>query len=171
MCQKTLFLCTLWLVRCFQFQGMIWKTKEYRVSKTIALKNGNENPDYDFVPLFFTLLTSNPFILRPVSVVSAICFKYLGPCRWFQVVLDRFRSFQFVPRMVLARFRWFQVVLDHFRPFQLLPHFSKYRLKIVTVDGTTLYTALFTAVNIPHFLKKTMIVKVNLCVQPYENQS
>ena len=24
-CQKTFFCCTFWLVRCFQFQGMIWK--------------------------------------------------------------------------------------------------------------------------------------------------
>ena len=27
MCQKTFFPCTLQLVRCFQFQGMIWKTE------------------------------------------------------------------------------------------------------------------------------------------------
>ena len=37
-CQKTFFPCTLRLVRCFQFQGMIWKTEECRVSKNIALK-------------------------------------------------------------------------------------------------------------------------------------
>ena len=43
--QKTFFPCTLRLVRCFQFQGMIWKTE-----------HGSENPDFDFVPLLFTLL-------------------------------------------------------------------------------------------------------------------
>ena len=45
MCQKTFFPCTLRLVRCFQFQGMIWKTE-----------HGGENPDFDFAPLLFTLL-------------------------------------------------------------------------------------------------------------------
>ena len=43
---KTFFPCTLWMVRCFHFQGMIWK-KEH----------GGENPDFDFVPFLFTLLT------------------------------------------------------------------------------------------------------------------
>ena len=42
--------------RCSQFHGMIWKTEEYRVSKNIALYGG-ENPDFDFVPLLFILLT------------------------------------------------------------------------------------------------------------------
>ena len=37
-CQNTFFPCTLRLVRCFQFQGMILKTEECRVSKNIALK-------------------------------------------------------------------------------------------------------------------------------------
>ena len=63
MCQKTFFRCTLRLVRCFQFQGMIWKMEECRVSKNIALKHGRENPDFDFVPLLFTLVTEKPFTL------------------------------------------------------------------------------------------------------------
>ena len=51
-CQKIFFLCTLRLVRCFQFQGMIWKTE-----------HGGENPDFGFILLLFTLLTLKPFIL------------------------------------------------------------------------------------------------------------
>ena len=61
---------------------MIWKTEEYRVSKNIAL-HGGENPDFDFVPLLFILLTYKPFILRSVSFVAANCFNYIGPCSWF----------------------------------------------------------------------------------------
>ena len=34
-CQKTFFRCTWRLVRCFQFQGMIWKTEKWHVSKNI----------------------------------------------------------------------------------------------------------------------------------------
>ena len=45
---------------------MIWKTE-----------HGGKNPDFDFIPLLFTLL---PFVLRPVSVVAASCFNYVGPC-------------------------------------------------------------------------------------------
>ena len=45
-CQKTFFPCTLLLVRWFQFQGMIWK-----------MEHCGENPDFDFVPLLFNLLT------------------------------------------------------------------------------------------------------------------
>ena len=37
-CQNTFFPCILRLVRCLQFQGMILKTEECRVSKNIALK-------------------------------------------------------------------------------------------------------------------------------------
>ena len=37
-CQNTFFPCTLWLVRCFQFQGMILETEECFVNKNIALK-------------------------------------------------------------------------------------------------------------------------------------
>ena len=48
MCQKTLHMihipCTLRLVRCFQFQGMIWKTE-----------HGSENSDFDFVSLLRSL--------------------------------------------------------------------------------------------------------------------
>ena len=47
-------------VRCFQFQSMIWKTE-----------HGGENPDFDFVPRLFTLLTYLPYILHPASVVAA----------------------------------------------------------------------------------------------------
>ena len=46
-------------------------------------KHGGENPDFDFVPFLFTLLTEKPFILRPASVATATCFNYTGPCRWF----------------------------------------------------------------------------------------
>ena len=56
-CQKTFLPCTLQLVRCFQFQGMIYKTKECHVSKNIAKKHGGENLDFDFVLLLFSLLT------------------------------------------------------------------------------------------------------------------
>ena len=35
MCQKTFLVCTLRLIKCFQFQDMIWKTEECRVSKNI----------------------------------------------------------------------------------------------------------------------------------------
>ena len=38
-CQKTFFPCTLRLIRCFQFQGMIWKTEECCVSKKYCIKN------------------------------------------------------------------------------------------------------------------------------------
>ena len=46
MCRKNFFPCTLRFVRCFGFQGMILKTG-----------HSGENPDFDFVPLLFTLLT------------------------------------------------------------------------------------------------------------------
>ena len=49
--------CTLQLIRCSQFLSMIWKMEECRVCKDVALKNYDKNPDFDFVPLFFTLLT------------------------------------------------------------------------------------------------------------------
>ena len=39
---------------------MIWKTE-----------HGGENPDFDFVPRLFTLLTYLPYILHPASVVAA----------------------------------------------------------------------------------------------------
>ena len=61
---------------------------------------------------------------------STSCFNCKDPCRWFQMVLCRFRSFQLVPQMVLACFRWFQLVLGVFRSFQLVPHFNKYRFYI-----------------------------------------
>ena len=54
---------------------------------------GGENPDFDFVPLLFTLQTQKAFILRPVSVVAGSCFNDIGPRTCFQLVLDRFRSF------------------------------------------------------------------------------
>ena len=50
MCQKTFFPCILWFVRCFQFQGIIWKTE-----------HDGDNLNFDFVPLLFILLTLNPF--------------------------------------------------------------------------------------------------------------
>ena len=68
--QKTLFPCTLLVVRCFEFQGMIWKTEHC-----------SENPDFDLVPLLFTLLTQKTFIWHPVSVVAGGCFNYIGPYR------------------------------------------------------------------------------------------
>ena len=37
-CQNTFFPCTLWLVRCLQFQGMILKMEECWVRKNTALK-------------------------------------------------------------------------------------------------------------------------------------
>ena len=37
-CLKTLFPCTLQLVRCSQFQGTIWKMEECHVSENIELK-------------------------------------------------------------------------------------------------------------------------------------
>ena len=37
-CQNIFFPCILWLVRCFQFQGMILETEECFVNKNIALK-------------------------------------------------------------------------------------------------------------------------------------
>ena len=49
---------------------MIWKTGKCCVSKNTALKNGGENPDFDFIPLLFTLLTEKPFVLRPVSFIA-----------------------------------------------------------------------------------------------------
>ena len=54
---------------------MIWKTE-----------HGGENPDFDFLLLF----TEKPFILRPVSVVAASCFSYIGPWKWFYFVLGGF---------------------------------------------------------------------------------
>ena len=71
-CQKTFFPFTLQLVRCFQFQSMIWK-----------MEHGSENPNFYFVLLLFALLTPKPFILCPVSVVAASCFNYIDPCTWF----------------------------------------------------------------------------------------
>ena len=54
------------------------------------------------------------------SIVAESCFKYIGPCRWFQLILDGFSSFQ----MILGHFRLFQIVLarssDGSRWFQLL---------------------------------------------------
>ena len=70
--------CTLWLFRCFQFLGMIWKTE-----------HGGENPDFDFVLFLFTLLTEKPVILHPVSVVATSFFNCIGSLE-----------------MVFARFRW-----------------------------------------------------------------
>ena len=77
------------------------------------------------------------------SVVATSCFSYIGPCRWFclildnfssfQVVLDHFRLFQLISQMILVHFRWFQVILDCFRSFQLIPHFSKYHSYVIYV--------------------------------------
>ena len=41
--------------------------------------------------------------------------------------------------MSLAHFRWFQVVLDRFTSFQLVPHFSKYLQIYNIVLGGILY--------------------------------
>ena len=41
----------------------------------------------------FCLLCWLKTILRSVSVVSASCFNYIGPCRWFYLALDGFSSF------------------------------------------------------------------------------
>ena len=49
---------------------MIWKTEHC-----------SENPDFDLVPLLFTLLTQKTFIWHPVSVVAGGCFNYIGPYR------------------------------------------------------------------------------------------
>ena len=56
-CQKTFFPFTLRVVRCFRFQGMIWKTE-----------HGGENPDFGFVPPLFTLLT-----LKRIYFASCFC--------------------------------------------------------------------------------------------------
>ena len=37
-CQKTSFACILWLIKCFQFHNMVWKTEECYVSKNIKTK-------------------------------------------------------------------------------------------------------------------------------------
>ena len=69
---KTFFPFTLELVRCFQFQGMIWKTE-----------HDGENPDFDFVPLLFTLLWLKNHLSCVLSVVAVSCFNYIGSCTWF----------------------------------------------------------------------------------------
>ena len=87
-------------VGCFQFQVIIWKTEECRVSTNTALKTWQWKSDFDFVPLLFTL--------RPVSVVATSCFRYIGPCRWSWLVLDGFSSFLFV----LGRFSSFLTLVS-----------------------------------------------------------
>ena len=81
----------------------------------------------------FCLLKIHLFCV--VSVVAANCFNYIGPWRWFQVVIGCFRSFQFIPQTVLACFGWFQLVLDGFRPFQVvLGRFSSFPILVSTQD-------------------------------------
>ena len=59
LCFKTFFPYFLQLVRYFQFQVMIWKMEKCHVSKNTELRkeHGSKNPNFDFVPLLFTLLT------------------------------------------------------------------------------------------------------------------
>ena len=66
--------------------------------------------------------------LSPFSIVAANCFNFMDPCRWFQLVLDRFRSFSSF-QMVLACFRSLQVILDRFSSFQIvLARFSSFQM-------------------------------------------
>ena len=73
-CQKTFFPCTLRLIRCFQSQGMIWKTEECRVSKNIALKTWRWKSRIWFFSAF-------PYFadLKTIHFVSCLCCS----CRLF----------------------------------------------------------------------------------------
>ena len=98
-------------MKTFQFQNMIWKMEE---CKYIELKYGSKNSNFDLVWLLFTLLT---FL---VSFVAATGFNYVGPCRWFQLILDGFRSFTLLSIILDDDFRSIQVVLDGFSLFLTL---------------------------------------------------
>ena len=88
-CQRAVFACTLRLIKCYQFQNMIWKTEECRVIINIELKIWRSKfvfwwYYFDFVPILFTLLTFSCLYCS---------------CKLFQLYG--------LLQMVLARFRWF----------------------------------------------------------------
>ena len=72
MCQNSFFSCALRLVKVFQFQVMILKTEECRVSKNIALKTWRWKSQFWFCSTYVYF-----------AVVAACCFNYIAPCRWF----------------------------------------------------------------------------------------
>ena len=72
MCQNSFFSCALRLVKVFQFQVMILKTEECRVSKNIALKTWQWKSQFWFC-------STNVYF----AVVAACCFNYIAPCTWF----------------------------------------------------------------------------------------
>ena len=109
---KTFFPCTLRLVMCFQYQGMVWKTEE-------CYEKQRQKSRFWFSSAFVYFAALKTIYFAPVPVVAASCFNYIDPCRWFQLVLDGFSS----SYMVLGGFslflRWSQLVLDGFRSFRL----------------------------------------------------
>ena len=131
--RKTFFPCTLRLVRCFQFKGMM-ENMTAKIPILIlflfCLLCGLKNHSF-----WVLSLLQLQVVLMAVLIIQALV------ARWFQVSLDGFSSFQ----MVLGRFRGcfldrfkvnlarpsdgfssFQMVLVRFRSSQLVPHFSKY---------------------------------------------
>ena len=90
-CQKTFFASILQLISLFhEFQNMIWKTEECRVSKNTELKIRRKICLYWFC---------SAFVYFADFLIAASCFNYLGPLN------------------TLARFRLFLVVLDRFSLF------------------------------------------------------
>ena len=69
--QKTFFPFTLQLVRCFQFQGMIWK-RDMLVQILILI-----------LFHFCLICWLKKHLFWILSVVAASCFNYIGPCTWF----------------------------------------------------------------------------------------
>ena len=90
----------------------------------------------------FCLLKIHLFcIVSLLQLQTVLIIQALGDgFRSLQDVLDRFRSFQFIPQTVLACFRWFQLVLDGFRPFQIvLGRFSSFLILASTQDFSQSY--------------------------------
>ena len=70
-CQKTFFPCTMRLVRCFRFKGMIWRTEECRVSKNIALKTWWWKSRFWFCSAFVYFAD-----LKTIYFASCLCCSY-----------------------------------------------------------------------------------------------
>ena len=83
MCQNTFLACTLWLIKCFQFQDMIWKKEECRASKNIELNMAVK------IPILILFRFCLHCYLSPFFIVASGCFNFNFS--------DCFRSFQLVP--------------------------------------------------------------------------
>ena len=67
----------------FQFQGMISKTEESRVSKNISIKTWQWKSRFWFCSAFVYFADLKTIYFASCLCCSANCFNYKGPCRWF----------------------------------------------------------------------------------------